>query len=117
MTDKQPVTMTPHPGPAVGGSSNDTRPARKSNVGERDLDWNVIALPPGGETDAATGTGVDVMIRVLCGSGRLITNEGTIQLAPGALLWLPGRARPQFIAGPDGLRYLTVNQKWKILPP
>ena len=91
--------------------------ARKSNAGERDLDWNVITLAPDGEIDTAAGADVDVLIHVLFGTGRLTTGEGTIQLAPGAVLWLPSRSRPQFTAGPDGLRYLTVNQKWDILPP
>ncbi|OBH43403.1 hypothetical protein [Mycobacterium mantenii] len=89
----------------------------KSDVGGGDLDWNVITLAPNGEIDTAPGAEVDVLIHVLFGSGRLTTKEGTIQLAPGALLWLPSRSRPRFTAGPDGLRYLTVNQKWEILPP
>ncbi len=93
------------------------RVARKPDVREHDLDWNVITLAPNGEIDTATGADVDVLIHVLSGSGRLITEEGTIQLAPGALFWLPRRSRRQFTAGADGLRYLTVNQKWEILPP
>ena len=30
-------------------------------------------------------------------------------------LWLPRRSRPQFMAGPDGLRYLTVHQRREAL--
>ncbi len=116
-SDEQPTPVATHANLAVGGSSDTARVARKSGVRERDLDWNVITLPPDGEIDTAARTDVDVMIHVLFGSGRLTTDEGTIQLAPGALLWLPIRSRPQFTAGPDGLRYLTVNQKWEILPP
>lgn len=104
------VDIDPHVEPAV-------QVARKSDVGERDLDWNVITLASNDTVDTASGADVDVLIHVLFGSGRLTTGEGTIQLAPGALLWLPRRSRPQFTAGPDGLRYLTVNQKWEILPP
>ena len=88
----------------------------RSDRHESDLDWKVITLAPNGET-AAAGPDVDVMIHVLSGSGRLTTAEHTIQLAPGALLWLPSRSRPEITAGPDGLRYLTVNQKWEILSP
>ncbi|GBE65903.1 hypothetical protein MFM001_23650 [Mycobacterium sp. MFM001] len=88
----------------------------KLEVRDRDLDSNVIALAPGGGIDAHAGADVDVLIHVLSGSGRLATEQGEIELAPGALLWLPKRSRRQFSAGPDGLRYLTVHQKREILP-
>ncbi len=93
------------------------RVIRKPDVGDGGLDWNVVTLAPSGEAGAAAGVDVDVLIHVLSGSGRLVTDKGTIPLAPGALFWLPRRSRPQFSAGPDGLRYLAVNQKWDILPP
>ncbi len=91
-------------------------------AGERDgrgheLDWNVIALAPNGGIDSHTRADVDVLIHVQSGRGRLTTEEGAIELALGALMWLPRRLRRQFTAGPDGLRCLTVNQKWDILPP
>jgi len=82
---------------------------------ERDLDCNVIALPPGGSIDAHTGPDLDVLIHVLSGSGRLRTEKGTIDLSPGALLRLPRRSRREFTAGPDGLRYLTVHQRRQAL--
>ncbi len=88
----------------------------KLEVRERDLDSNVIALAPGGGIDAHAGADVDVLIHVLSGSGQLDTEQGAIDLVPGALLWLPKRSRRQFTAGPDGLRYLTVHQKREILP-
>lgn len=88
----------------------------KLEIRDRDLDSNVIALAPGGGIDAHAGADVDVLIHVLSGSGRLVTEQGDIELVPGALLWLPKRSRRQFSAGPDGLRYLTVHQKREILP-
>lgn len=93
------------------------RVIRKPDVGDGGLDWNVVTLAPSGEAGTAAGVDVDVLIHVLSGSGRLVTDKGTIPLAPSALFWLPRRSRPQFSAGPDGLRYLAVNQKWDILPP
>ena len=90
--------------------------AWKLDVRERDLDSNVIALAPNGGIDTHTGADVDVLIHVLSGSGQLTTEQGTIDLAPGAFVWLPRRSRRQFTAGPDGLRYLTVHQKREILP-
>lgn len=80
----------------------------------RDLDSNVIALAPNDGIDGHRGADVDVLIHVLAGSGRLITELGGIDLAPGALLWLPRRSRRQFAAGPHGLRFLSVHQKRSI---
>ncbi|MGB5796007.1 MAG: hypothetical protein WBH51_09480 [Mycolicibacter algericus] len=36
-------------------------------------------------------------------------------LSAGALLWMPKRSPRQFVAGPDGLRYLTIHQKRQFL--
>lgn len=82
---------------------------------DRDLDANIIALPAGEGIDAHAGPDVDVLIHVLAGSGRLDTELDTIDLTPGALVWLPRRSRRQFSAGPDGLRYLTVHQRRQAL--
>jgi uncharacterized protein (DUF2249 family) len=87
----------------------------KLEVQNRDLDSNVISLAPGGGIDMHSGAEVDVLVNVLSGSGRLLTERGTVDLVPGALLWLPRRSRRQFSAGPDGLRYLTVHQKRHVL--
>jgi uncharacterized protein (DUF2249 family)/quercetin dioxygenase-like cupin family protein len=88
----------------------------KLQVRDRDLDSNVIALAPDGRIEAHAGADVDVLIHVLAGRGQLGTEQGVVDLVPGALLWLPKRSRRQFTAGPDGLRYLTVHQKREILP-
>jgi len=87
----------------------------KLQARERDLDANIIALPPGQAIDAHTGPDVDVLIHVLAGSGRLATELGTIDLTPGVLLWMPRRSRRQFTAGVEGLRYLTVHQRRQAL--
>lgn len=83
---------------------------------ERDLDSNVIALPPGGGIDTHTGPDLDVLIHVLAGSGTLTTELGTaIALRPGDLIWLPRRSQRTFRAGEHGLRYLTVHKRRKAL--
>ncbi len=87
----------------------------KLQARERDLDSNVIALPPGGTIDAHAGPDLDVLIHVLSGAGRLTTERGALDLRPGVLLWLPRRSRRQFTAGPEGLRYLTVHQRRQAL--
>lgn len=82
---------------------------------ERDLDSNIVALPPGAAIDAHAGPDLDVLLVVLAGSGRLGTELDPLDLRPGALVWLPRRSRRQFLAGPDGLRYLTVHQRRRSL--
>lgn len=115
--------LTSTPPPRILADTNDFAAAGADASGavwklearERDLDSNVIALPPGGSIDAHTGPALDVLIHVLSGSGRLTTESGTIDLFPGALLWLPRRSRRQFTAGAEGLRYLTVHQRRQAL--
>ena len=82
----------------------------KLQTRDRDLDSNIIALPAGGAIDAHTGPDLDVLIHVLAGKGQLATEDGVVQLTPGALVWLPRRSRRQFTAGPSGLQYLTIHQ-------
>lgn len=82
---------------------------------ERDLDSNLIALPPAGAIEEHNGPNHDVLIHIVAGSGELITELGVLDLQPGALLWLPRRSRRQFTAGPDGLRYLTIHQRRRAL--
>jgi uncharacterized protein (DUF2249 family)/quercetin dioxygenase-like cupin family protein len=81
----------------------------------RDLDSNVIQLPAGAAIDGHAGPDNDVLIHVIDGDGQLTTELGTVDLTPGALIWLPRRSRRQFTAGASGLRYLTVHQRRKSL--
>jgi len=92
-----------------------TGAAWKLQIRERDLDSNIIALPPGGTIDSHAGPDLDVLVHVLAGSGRLVTELHTIDLTPGVLLWLPRRSRRQVSAGDHGLRYLTVHQRREAL--
>ena len=83
----------------------------KLDATERDLDANLIALPPGDGIAAHEGPDLDVLVHVVAGSGRLDTADSSIDLAPGGLVWLPRRSVRGFTAGPDGLRYLTVHRR------
>lgn len=84
-------------------------------VKERDLDSNLIELPAGERIDAHAGPDLDVLVHVVSGGGRLVTEAGEVDLRPGMLLWLPRRSQRAFLAGPDGLRYLTVHQRRQAL--
>jgi uncharacterized protein (DUF2249 family)/quercetin dioxygenase-like cupin family protein len=80
-------------------------------MGNRDLDSNVIALPPHGSIGEHAGPDLDVLLHVIAGDGTLTTEDGEVALVPGALVWLPKRSRRQFAAGAGGLRYLSVHQR------
>ena len=87
----------------------------KLEVRERDLDSNIIAIPPGSVIDTHAGPDLDVLIHVLGGSGTLSSERGTLDLEPGVLAWLPRRSIRKFSAGPGGLRYLTVHRRRQAL--
>lgn len=87
----------------------------KLEVQNRELDADVTSLAPGQDTGMHVGPELNALIHVLSGSGRLDTELNTIDLKAGALLWMPRRSSRQFVAGPDGLRYLTVHQKRQFL--
>jgi len=105
------TTLASSPAPDEPDAADGSGAVWRLDVAERDLDSNVIALPPGGGIDAHTGPDLDVLIHVITGSGRLIGENAAVDLHPGVLLWLPRRSRRQFAAGPDGLRYLTVHRR------
>ncbi len=103
---------------SAGASAGDaTGAVWKLQMRERDLDSNIIALPPGATIGAHAGPDVDVLIYVLAGSGQLATElDGrSVVLRGGSLIWLPRRSRRSFTAGPGGLRYLTVHQRRQAL--
>jgi uncharacterized protein (DUF2249 family)/quercetin dioxygenase-like cupin family protein len=87
----------------------------KLELRDRDLDSNVIALPPDGVINAHAGPDLDVLIHVLGGSGTLTSERGSLDLEPGVLVWLPRRSMRELSAGPGGLRYLTVHQRRQAL--
>lgn len=82
---------------------------------QRDLDSNVVQIPPGEAIDAHVGADLDVLVLVLHGAGRLGTELGEVDVRAGELLWLPRGSQRSFSAGEDGLRYLTVHQRRQAL--
>ena len=79
--------------------------------GARDLDSNIIILPADDEIATHVGPDLDVRVLVLDGTGDLETELNRIALQQGTVLWLPKNAQRRFIAGPEGLKYLTVHQR------
>ncbi|MFF2653147.1 cupin domain-containing protein [Streptomyces sp. NPDC058045] len=77
----------------------------------RQLDANVVHLPPGRQVEPHAEPDLDVLFLVVAGTGALDADSGTEELAEGALLWLPHGSRRALRAGPDGLSYLTVHRR------
>jgi uncharacterized protein (DUF2249 family)/quercetin dioxygenase-like cupin family protein len=83
----------------------------KLQMGDRDLDANVVNLTAGQTIDRHQGPDLDVLIHVLYGSGALQTERGEITLTAGMVVWLPKRSQRAFAAGPSGLQYLSVHPR------
>lgn len=83
----------------------------KLQMNRRQLDANLIHLPPDARIDAHTGPDLDVMLHILHGSGHLMTEVNTLALRPGSLLWLPRLSRREIVAEQEGLTYLTVHPR------
>jgi hypothetical protein len=80
-------------------------------IEQRHLDANVIALPAGRTIDTHTGPDLDVLMLVLDGAGEVVGAAGPVAVRGGSLVWLPRRSQRSIVAGPDGLRYLTVHPR------
>ena len=77
----------------------------------RQLDANLIHLPPRQHVDTHTEPDLDVLLLVLAGDGTLGATDGTLHLTGGILAWLPRGSTRSLTAGKDGLSYLTVHQR------
>ncbi|GAA1245998.1 hypothetical protein GCM10009665_41110 [Kitasatospora nipponensis] len=81
----------------------------------RQLDANLVRLPPDAVVPAHTENDLDVLLLVVAGSGTLRAGEGAgadeLPLAATTLAWLPRTARRALHAGPQGLDYLTVHRR------
>jgi quercetin dioxygenase-like cupin family protein len=77
----------------------------------RELDANLVRLPPGAEVGEHQEDVLDVLLVVIAGSGRVVTGGAALNLAPTTVLWLPRTSRRALAAGPDGLAYVTVHRR------
>ncbi|MGW3045479.1 cupin domain-containing protein [Kitasatospora sp. NPDC001159] len=112
--------MTPDPGPGVRTrleSLLSEAPADRSGAlwrlaeEGRQLDANIIRLPPNAEVAEHVEPDLDVLVQVLGGSGHLDTDSGRQTLTPGCTAWLPHGARRALSADAEGLLYLTVHRR------
>lgn len=107
-----PEVLTNTADHAVGTGSDDRSGAVwRLEPPARDLDANIIALPPRGTIERHIGPALDVLLHVVSGGGVLVSGEESITLVPGAVVWLPRHTERQFVAGEVGLRYLSVHAR------
>jgi quercetin dioxygenase-like cupin family protein len=77
----------------------------------RQLDANVVRIPPGGRIDTHTEPDLDVLLFVVAGDGTLGTAQDRQPLTPGSVTWLPHGTARSLTAGKDGMSYLTVHRR------
>ncbi|MFE6686446.1 cupin domain-containing protein [Streptomyces sp. NPDC057743] len=77
----------------------------------RQLDANLVRVPPDGCIDTHVEPDLDVLLYVVAGDGTVDTEQGRQPLAEGGLLWLPHGSRRSLTAGRNGLAYLTVHRR------
>ncbi|MET9655517.1 hypothetical protein [Streptomyces sp. NPDC006510] len=77
----------------------------------RELDANLVRLPPGGEVGMHQEDVLDVLLVVVAGNGRIDAGADSLELTPTTVAWLPRTSRRALAAGPDGLTYLTVHRR------
>ncbi|WP_422114800.1 cupin domain-containing protein [Brachybacterium sp. UNK5269] len=82
---------------------------------DRELDANLIRLPPHAEIPSHVGAEVDTLLHVVRGSGVLVTEDDEQPLRPGDVALLPRRTVRGIRADGDGLEYLTVHRRRRSL--
>lgn len=77
----------------------------------RQLDANLVHLPPGQHVGTHAEPDLDVLLLVVAGDGVLDTAQGRQPLTEGALFWLPHGSSRSLSAGEGGLSCLTVHRR------
>lgn len=77
----------------------------------RQLDANLVHIPPGKRVDTHIEPDLDVLLVVVAGGGTLGTALGSQPLAEGGLIWLPHGSARSITAGGSGISYLTVHRR------
>ncbi|MFD3438605.1 hypothetical protein ACFWU3_14025 [Streptomyces sp. NPDC058685] len=111
------MTVSPRAGVLAGLADVRAVPAdrggalwRLSEAG-RQLDANIIRVPPGDRVARHAEADLDVLLCVLDGSGELETDAGRQRLEAGSLAWLPRGSHRALFAGADGLAYVTAHTR------
>ncbi|MEE1754221.1 cupin domain-containing protein [Streptomyces sp. SP18CS02] len=107
----------PEPAPTSSGPEPAVHPARSGALWRlaepgRQLDSNLVRIPPSGRIGTHTEPEVDVLLVVVSGEGTLSGPAVPDQpLTEGVLAWLPRGSTRSVAAGDRGLSYLTVHRR------
>ncbi|MFJ6635957.1 AraC family ligand binding domain-containing protein [Streptomyces sp. NPDC091376] len=77
----------------------------------RQLDANVVRLPPHGRVAEHVEPDLDVLLYVTAGSGFLELEGIRQNVVAGSVVWLPRGSVRRLHAGPDGLVQLSVHRR------
>ncbi|MGW7362401.1 cupin domain-containing protein [Streptomyces sp. NPDC054841] len=79
--------------------------------GGRQLDANVVRLPPDAGIGEHVEPDLDVLLYVAAGSGLLDVDGVRHEVTAGSVVWLPHGSRRALRAGPEGLVQLSVHRR------
>jgi quercetin dioxygenase-like cupin family protein len=77
----------------------------------RQLDANLVRVPPHERIGTHSEPDLDVLLLVIAGHGTLSGTGRAERLAEGVLVWLPRGSTRSITAGAGGLSYLTAHQR------
>ncbi|MGW2558973.1 cupin domain-containing protein [Streptomyces sp. NPDC001514] len=77
----------------------------------RQLDANVVRLPPDARVAEHIEPDLDVLLYVTGGGGVLHVDGAQQSIAAGSVVWLPRGSRRALRAGPEGLVQLSVHRR------
>lgn len=76
----------------------------------RQLDANLVRLPPNAQVDVHREPDVDVLVVAVAGHGTVHAEGGAVELSAHCVAWMPRGSSRSITAGPQGLAYLTVHR-------
>jgi quercetin dioxygenase-like cupin family protein len=76
-----------------------------------DLNLTLLAWPPGEGPPEHTNTERDVVVVVLAGSGTAVLDGEEHPVRSGHAVVIPQGTARAIVAGPDGIRYLSLHRR------
>lgn len=83
----------------------------KLGDGDRQLDVNLVHLPPGGQVGSHGNDQVDVLLVGVTGDAVVDCDGEPHRLAPGILVWVPTGTIRSIAAGGEGAAYLSAHRR------
>ncbi|PRH76710.1 hypothetical protein C6N75_24150 [Streptomyces solincola] len=77
----------------------------------RQLDANVVRVPPGSPVGDHVEAQVDVLLVVVSGSGTLMLDGARREVSRGVVVYLPRGARRAVEPGADGIVFITAHRR------